>query len=333
MGNEDKDNIGKYNNEELFCDLGLYHKVHVDCTDFVHRNRQTCEIRNGHEYEFMIYEIKYSKQFQRLINFMLDTKNIRMFCPLCNERMSFQLLPVTLSKELKDHVVESYTDDEIDGEYNSSGEYRMSERLRSIISENGMFDKIICCTHDNSHVFKFSYMLQKEGTYPNEFLTLTKIGQYPSIKDLNVEHIKSYQKLLKQYKREYTTALGLYSAGVGIGSFVYLRRIIEFLLETAFSKAEKDRKITKEKYKKERVNERIKLLKDYLPPFMVENTIIYGVLSKGIHELSEEECKDMFPILKNCIELILDEENAIQQKEKKEREALQGLEKFNSKKT
>ena len=36
-----------------------------------------------------------------------------------------------------------------------------------------------------------------------------------------------------------------------------------------------------------------------------KNTTIYGILSKGIHELSEEECKKYFPVVKECIYQIL----------------------------
>jgi hypothetical protein len=48
------------------------------------------------------------------------------------------------------------------------------------------------------------------------------------------------------------------------------------------------------------------LLRDHLPEFLFENRSIYGILSKGIHELSEEECKEYFPVVRGAIEMILD---------------------------
>jgi hypothetical protein len=39
----------------------------------------------------------------------------------------------------------------------------------------------------------------------------------------------------------------------------------------------------------------------------VTNKSIYSILSKGIHELAEEECLNAFPVIKLSIELILDE--------------------------
>ena len=51
--------------------------------------------------------------------------------------------------------------------------------------------------------------------------------------------------------------------------------------------------------------ERIKMLQGYLPEVLIKNTTIYGILSKGIHELSEEECREYFPVVKECIYQIL----------------------------
>lgn len=329
-------NICDYDNEGLFCNLGLYQEISIDCNDFCHESHVESEYDRGFDYfEYIVHEIKYSKQFNRLIDFMLDTNNIYLYCPLCGKQMSFKLFPEKLSEELVNTVVETYSEFHIDADFSTSEHKEMSERINKIVSENRIFDKVIRCTHNNSHVFKFFYLLKKKGDYPNEFLTLTKIGQYPSINDLNSEHIRHYNKLLKEYSKEYTKALGLYSAGIGIGSFVYLRRIIEFLLENAFNKAEKQGVITREEYLKEgtrnrRFDEKITILKEYLPEFMGSNVVIYNIISKGIHELDEDECKEIFPVLQKSIELILDEEIAIRQKEAIIKSAQQELEKIKS---
>ena len=60
--------------------------------------------------------------------------------------------------------------------------------------------------------------------------------------------------------------------------------------------------------------EKIKLLADYLPEFMVQHAGIYGILSKGIHELTEDECLTYFTTIKAGIKLILDEEIARREK-------------------
>lgn len=54
-----------------------------------------------------------------------------------------------------------------------------------------------------------------------------------------------------------------------------------------------------------RVSERIKLLKAYLPDMINSNPAIYGIVSKGIHELSEDDCIKYFPVLQVAIFMIL----------------------------
>jgi len=77
-------------------------------------------------------------------------------------------------------------------------------------------------------------------------------------------------------------------------------------------------KLDKTKFETSKMDNKIKLLSDYLPEILIENKSLYGVLSVGIHELSEEDCLKCFPIVREVIELILDErENNRLMKEKK----------------
>ena len=102
-----------------------------------------------------------------------------------------------------------------------------------------------------------------------------------------------------------------------MGSFVYLRRIFESLIEEAHQSAITDDEWDEDEYQKSRVTERIKLLKGLVPDFLVEHTKLYSIMSKGIHELSENDCLKYFPVIKVGIELILDEKlDAIRKGEK-----------------
>ena len=65
------------------------------------------------------------------------------------------------------------------------------------------------------------------------------------------------------------------------------------------------------------MDERILALKEYLPQFLVENRAVYSILSLGIHELSEQQCLDLFGLIRKGMELILDEKLAQQEREKK----------------
>ena len=151
-----------------------------------------------------------------------------------------------------------------------------------------------------------------DNTHHLDYIVLTnenkmkKIGQYPSVADLSLPELKEYRKVMtKEDEREFKRAIGLYASGIGIGSFVYLRRIFERIILTASEKAIKDGKIEKEQFEKARVKERIKMLADYLPTTLVDRPEFYGIVSKGIHELSEDDCIEFFPIMQKFIIMIL----------------------------
>ncbi len=55
------------------------------------------------------------------------------------------------------------------------------------------------------------------------------------------------------------------------------------------------------------MDDKIKMVENYLPKFLVDNRKIYGILSAGIHELNEEECLGFFSIMRESIELILEQ--------------------------
>jgi hypothetical protein len=147
---------------------------------------------------------------------------------------------------------------------------------------------------------------------------LIKIGQFPTVADYHIGEIKQYSKLLSQEKlKEFTRAVGLAANGVGIGSFVYLRRIFEYLISQAYDKAAAEGAISIADFQKARMDEKIELLKLYLPSFLVENKSMYSILSLGVHELDENTCLAHFDTLRVGIEIILDEQlDELRKKEK-----------------
>ena len=160
-------------------------------------------------------------------------------------------------------------------------------------------------------VFKFTCSLNEE--HHLDFVVLAnqnrmmKIGQYPSVADLDFPELNSYRKVLsKDDLKEMKRAIGLNAQGIGVGSFVYLRRIIERLVIKAQNNAISAGAINGEQLEGIKVVDRIKKLKGFLPDIFVENATIYGIISKGIHELTEEECLEYFPVLRESIFLILE---------------------------
>lgn len=148
-----------------------------------------------------------------------------------------------------------------------------------------------------------------------------KVGQYPSLADIQFAEIgKKYDKYLEREDvREYKKAIGLAAHGVGAGSFVYLRRIFEKLILQTFQDNKEKISIEDADFIYQKMEDKIKLIKEYLPEELIEMGGLYGVLSKGVHELSEDVCLEYFPILKLAIELILESKiNSEKEKERKE---------------
>ena len=145
---------------------------------------------------------------------------------------------------------------------------------------------------------------------------IKKVGQNPSVADFHLAKVQKYTKYLsKDKRREFTKAVGLHANGIGVGSFVYLRRIFEALIFEAGEKLITQGAITKEDFYTKRMDEKIEVAKSELPDFLVKNKSIYGILSKGVHELLEEECLKYFEVIKNGIELILDDKIEKEEKE------------------
>jgi hypothetical protein len=192
------------------------------------------------------------------------------------------------------------------------------------------YETALHCSRNSSHQLLFLLKVNKDKR------TIQKIGQHPSLADLNMYDVKKYADVLSNAAfREFTKAIGLAAHGVGVGSFVYLRRIFEGLVEEAhkFAKSpeawsETGQAWDEDQYQKARVGEKIQMLNRYLPAFLVENRAMYGILSKGVHELSEEECLAAFPVVKVGIEIILDarlEEDARRKKLQAAQKAIQAL--------
>lgn len=188
---------------------------------------------------------------------------------------------------------------------------------------NGNFWVQYNCTRCRRYSLLFLILISSE--------TIQKYGQFPSLADLQLADVRKYRAVLPPEKyAEFTRAIGLAAHGVGIGSFVYLRRIFAFLVEEARQGAKGDDGLDEDNYQKLRMAERIEVLSDHLPPFLVEHKTIYGILSKGLHELTEQECLAHFEPLKVGIELILEERLERKEKDEKIRRASEAIQKITS---
>lgn len=183
------------------------------------------------------------------------------------------------------------------------------------------FSVFLACSRDKKHILYFLFQVRGR--------TMQKIGQFPSLATLNLYDVHQYSSVLsKEAFREFTRAIGLAAHGVGVGSFVYLRRIFEGLVEQARKLASVEPDWSEEEYAKSRFNEKIARLTHFLPKFLVENRAMYGILSKGLHELTEAECLAAFPVVKLGIEIILDAKLQAAAEQKKLQEATRAIQRL-----
>lgn len=165
---------------------------------------------------------------------------------------------------------------------------------------NYVFSLLFICSRSASHQALFIFRAHR-GIWD-------KIGQIPSLAELALPDLRKYRKVLGNDRfKELTRAIGLATHGVGVGAFVYLRRIFESLINDAHDAASTSADWDEGAYARSRMDEKIGLLKDKLPQFLVQNRGLYSILSVGVHELSEAECLNAFPAVRLAIELILDD--------------------------
>lgn len=307
-------NFYEYTLEELFFTVSLYDCININFLDFRSSSRAHDIYFDGQMIESRLYETTYSKDFQHLINLMKSDENILGYCTECMKELSLKVYPIQFEKNILNPVLVSFSEEEL-GSLEEEKElditYIMDEKINILLSYYRYFEKTIVCTHCDEHIFKFTFHLNIVKNKANEkTIVLQKIGQYPSLSDFNNNKTKKYEKLLKSFNSydNYKKSNYMYSHGLGIGSYAYLRRVLEDLVLHKYNTNQKSIDSDLVEFKGLYMNEKLKKLKNYLPSFLVENKEIHKILSIGIHDLSEELCLKIFPTLKISIEIILDEE-------------------------
>ncbi len=273
------------------------------------------------------YKVKLNDDLKlaaRILEIEYFDSHLDSYCVRCDKSTAF--IPETMfpivkrqdrnytigrCKELIDHLNTPLTQLNINDNPYKNPSFHPYD-LSTLGFRNRVFVVSLKCPRDDVHKLKFIFRVGQGA--------LEKIGQSPALADLMEYGVRQYRKILGDEKyREFTKAIGLASHGVGIGAFVYLRRIFEGLIEEAHSQILSNSIAgwDEESFMKSRLNEKIQMLKHYLPDFLVEHNSMYGILSQGIHTLTETECLKYFEPLRMGIELILDQKlEAIKRAEK-----------------
>ena len=251
------------------------------------------------------------------------------FCPECGKEV---YLTSHKNKDLgdffKSRELELYYDlNSVESVNRAYGEADLKARNllyrfnMSFLDEASIFIRKFHCASPKEHAVEvmFKYNVSKG--------TLLKVGQYPSIYEFD-NKARIYKKVMtKQDYMEFNKAIGLKAHGNGIGAFVYLRRILERLIDQKLKE-----KLTSEDYKgalREEFKKKIDIVKNELPEFLSNNKHLYSIMSIGLHSLEEEACLDYFETIKNAVVLILEEEDKRRKRERSMKELSVDLGKIN----
>lgn len=146
-----------------------------------------------------------------------------------------------------------------------------------------------------------------------------KFGQFPSFtKNEVLSDLKKYKNVIPKYYPELTKSINAFSQGMGVASFVYLRRILEHLIEAKYNGDPSWKFIDKLK--------EVEKTEQIIPSELSEiKEQIYSILSKGVHEYEEDECIQLYIAVKFVVEQILDLELEKKTRGVKAKEAMKAI--------
>lgn len=233
-----------------------------------------------------------------------------MHCMKCSRESTFKGPPVPTSLTLPQTIADVKR---------GSGNRETPLHLKP-----GKFSLTITCSRTVSHYYDFVFLLTSDGR-------LRKIGQWPALADIAEYEIRKYRPLLTGGRYgELARAIGLASHGVGIGAFVYLRRIFESLIAEHRVQFEADQGEI-EGFDGLRMDEKINALSGVLPDFLVTHRETYGILSLGLHQLDDDTCLLYFDAVKDAIVLILEQDLQAKKDREREKKLSQSLKSISSK--
>ena len=118
--------------------------------------------------------------------------------------------------------------------------------------------------------------------------------------------------------KELRRAAGLISHDAAIGAFVYLRRVFERIIAKAWKNAKESGESLPDPPPL-RMEEKIEALRNHLPDIVVRNAKVYGILSLGLHELTEEQCTRAYPLVEESVIAMLEDAHMHAEKRKREK--------------
>lgn len=306
----------------LLFDFPLYTKVKINTSAETTEDMEILDY-NEDDTPNIVRHIHFleNKDVRYLKILATQEKNFYYYCPFCKRKLQIIHKGYKLENELSESLLTTYSYmfsmsdefEEYDEEAAKVSIKRFEEFTEQLFDENKVLKINLECTSKDKHKLYVIFQLTEDNY-------LIKVGQYPSILDFD-NSLKEYRQVLKDKSvtKELTNAEILKTHNMGVGAFLYLRRIFEKLILEQFEQAKLANDIDVQVFNDASTEDKVKILheKGYAPTYMAEiNPFIYSILSKGVHRLSEKECNLHYDTLKESILLILEEKVAMARKEK-----------------
>ena len=269
-----------------------------------------------------------TKDAQLLFNLLFNTAKVNLMCVDCKKEYPFDVSH-TLDKAYRDfhYKVMQYGMDYYDDIDNP--------RLINGIKEPPSYDTGVIrftfkCNMIPQHHFYKMYLLYELN---DNTLSIRKIGQKPSTGDLVEKYSNHYESILKKYDAldDYKKYEQSRDRGLLAGACTYLRRIFEKMVNVMLNA----KGLTNEQLKAlEHFDDKVKEVKDQFDPEIrdVLNTT-YSLLSKGIHELNNDEIDNLYKLMAEVINVQLEFEKEANYRKARLKELRADINKEHSKKS
>jgi len=177
-------------------------------------------------------------------------------------------------------------------------------------ADEGVIEYTFVCNMVKVHYYKM-YLFYK---LTNGELELIKIGQFPITRDLKNTYSNEYKDILVKYNSfdDYRMYEQSYERGLLAGACTYLRRVFEKMVFTLLQDPSIDEG---SRNNATHFDEKIKLVKNLFDEDIREVLEeSYDLLSKGVHELTNDEIDEFCSLLEEVVNVQLESEREKQER-------------------
>lgn len=261
---------------------------------------------------------KLSKKTIDLLNICFHTDKIRIKCIECESECPFSVsFNVEQYKKSGTYLYRFMSGlNYVRRECSIHDDEMLNHEIQLADFDEGIIEYTFRCTMNEFHYQKM-YLLY---TLDNGLITFRKIGQKPMNTDLVDKYSNDYKSILSKYDAldDFRHFEQSESRNLLAGSCTYLRRIFEKMV----NKMLLNPKISEDQRKNaHRFEDKIKLVKDQFDDDIIDIlTSSYSLLSRGIHELDNNEIDQFYSLMLELICTQLEYENSATIKSKRKNE-------------